>query len=1586
MGPGRTARSATTRGVEDKAADILALARSLVTDGSKMTEATLRKSLRKTTTKRAATASPTTKLRTTRWKSRTMQALASGQAPDLDFAAAKDELAAFDNDGQLMSVKDHCATQPPEPRALKLDPPTDVASLRRDYDARFSGLHAYGPGGATRLEELVEAALAASERAISAHKAEQRAARRNQDQSVPRNTTCAALLTASGRVHVACAVRSNTDAALSVSAERAVVLRAVADGDRKFVGLVVADANSEDLPVPDGAARQVLAEYGDFPVYLVNRNLRARRVTTHELFPLRVQPGHANARVPTGRTLPATASEALDDALSGHVERVVRDTASGEVLRGRHGATPPRRQKLKKRVASDSEASSSDGSSRSRSASGSSDGSRSRRRAASASSEESLEDSGSELEQGDRPADAMTWTVDDVAAFVLETTKAPEHAATFKRAKVNGALLMRIDAQDLEETLKIGKALDRRRLCTGLDKLRTRTHSGLARKHMPQKGGSQKLLDGYINTLDRDRVRCVARLKVAFDAQAPQKEGQDENDRALDSAQLHRAFSSLRRDLNAPHVREWFDDLKGDTSLTFLEFVDAYVALFASEDPDLKLSHGAAKALGDRVKVLASGHVQLSKSGRLPTKKKKKAELADALKKTARSASSSSSDESQGKTWKLKGDAAAAARAADETLGSVRRLAELKQKFDRFAVDDLLTGAEALQALTELGCTIPRRAAAAYFKERGAQGGPSRDVSFFEFLRAFAALELEDEPLSRGRSRSGSSGSDSSRERMDRKVKRAARKTQDKRVDDAKATARRSRRAIGRAHDSSSSRSRSPKKRRGRFQKGDAVEARPDGGDDYEGAKVSLVHDDKTYDLTFDDGRKMRRVKERKLRSLDSGSESDRRKTRKDAGSGDDRRRRERKRYERHSSDDEAGFETGDKVEAKCGGGKTRYPGKIRKVHADTTYDIDFEDGERERNVPAEHIRKAKKSKSEHTFREGDRVETKIKSKWVPGKVKRTHKDGTVDVDCSNGEKARRVDAELVRSRDGSEDGGSKPRVGDKVRAKYKGRAKEFPGLIKEAHSDGTYTIKYDDGEIETYVNKKFITVTRAKSRSRSRSDSDSDRRPKKKRSGRSRSASSSRSKNPKRGRKLREGDKVEARFRGTSSGKIFPGKVRRVNSDGTLDIAYEDGDSDKRIKEKYVKALDAGSDSDRSAKKKKRGGSRSRSRSRSRSPKRGRKLREGDKCQAHFRGSSSAKLYPGKVLKLRSDGTVDVKYSDGDTDKRLKAKYVKALDSDSDSDRSARKKKCSRSRSSKKFSEGDKVEARLSGQDKWSKAKIRRVHSDETYDLDLESGDREKRVKAKYVRKRGGSRSRSRSRSGSPRGRKLREGDKCEARFRGKSNAKYFPGKVQKVHGDGSICVKYDDGDTDARLKPSHVKALDSGSESDGSAKKEKLRAGDKIKARYRGLEKYYEGVISRVHSDGTFSIAYDDGEKESHVKEKYIKKRSSSRSRSRSRSPKRSKKPREGDKVEADFKGRGKWYMGKVKRVHSNETYDVEFEDGDSEKRVELKRIKVKGGDRSRSRSRSRSGSPKRGRKLREGSKIEARYRVPPRGITIL
>ena len=40
-------------------------------------------------------------------------------------------------------------------------------------------------------------------------------------------------------------------------------------------------------------------------------------------------------------------------------------------------------------------------------------------------------------------------------------------------------------------------------------------------------------------------------------------------------------------------------------------------------------------------------------------------------------------------------------------------------------------------------------------------------------------------------------------------------------------------------------------------------------------------------------------------------------------------------------------------------------------------------------------------------------------------------------------------------------------------------------------------------------------------------------------------------------------------------------------------------------------------------------------------------------------------------------------------------------------------------------------------------------------------------------------------------------------------------------------------------------------------------MREGDLVEARYRGREKYYKGKISRDRGDGTYDIAYDDGER---------------------------------------------------------------------------------------------------------------------------
>ena len=158
-----------------------------------------------------------------------------------------------------------------------------------------------------------------------------------------------------------------------------------------------------------------------------------------------------------------------------------------------------------------------------------------------------------------------------------------------------------------------------------------------------------------------------------------------------------------------------------------------------------------------------------------------------------------------------------------------------------------------------------------------------------------------------------------------------------------------------------------------------------------------------------------------------------------------------------------------------------------------------------------------------------------------------------------------------------------------------------------------------DDGESETRVEARLITALGGGGSDSDRGSSD----------------------------KLREGDAVEARYRGRE--KYYPGKIDRDRRDGTYvrlrrriylqtfldswsittqDIAYDDGERETRVEARLIRT--------------KRGSSRSRSRSRSRSPSRGR-MRVGTRVEARYRGKS--KKYPGKISRVRADGTFDVAY-----------------------------------------------------------------------------------------------------------------------------------------------------------------------------------------------------------------------------------------------------------------------------------------------------------------------------------------------------
>eukprot|EP00968_Pinguiococcus_pyrenoidosus_P025164 scaffold5565_cov134-Pinguiococcus_pyrenoidosus.AAC.1 len=58
--------------------------------------------------------------------------------------------------------------------------------------------------------------------------------------------------------------------------------------------------------------------------------------------------------------------------------------------------------------------------------------------------------------------------------------------------------------------------------------------------------------------------------------------------------------------------------------------------------------------------------------------------------------------------------------------------------------------------------------------------------------------------------------------------------------------------------------------------------------------------------------------------------------------------------------------------------------------------------------------------------------------------------------------------------------------------------------------------------------------------------------------------------------------------------------------------------------------------------------------------------------------------------------------------------------------------------------------------------------------------------------------------------------------------------------------------------------------------------------------------------------------------------------------RSPERSR-TREGDKVEARYRGRSRWYKGCIARVNRDGTFDIDYDDGEKERGVEARMIRV-------------------------------------------
>jgi hypothetical protein len=162
-------------------------------------------------------------------------------------------------------------------------------------------------------------------------------------------------------------------------------------------------------------------------------------------------------------------------------------------------------------------------------------------------------------------------------------------------------------------------------------------------------------------------------------------------------------------------------------------------------------------------------------------------------------------------------------------------------------------------------------------------------------------------------------------------------------------------------------------------------------------------------------------------------------------------------------------------------------------------------------------------------------------------------------------------------------------------------------------------------------------------------------------------------------------------------------------------------------------------------------------------------------------------------------------------------------------------------------------------------------------------------------------------------------------------------------VNRDGTVDIDYDDGEKETRVEESMVRLNGgaSGKERSSARSSPSFEEGAKVEGNYRGKGKWYPGRISRVNRDGTVDIDYDDGEREKSLDARDI--RSLDAGESDEREAPTTVKLEEGARVEGNYRGKGVWYAGKVSRDRQDGTYDVAYDDGKVENRIESNYIRL-------------------------------------------
>eukprot|EP01038_Epipyxis_sp_PR26KG_P008402 gene8402-11360_t len=966
----------------------------------------------------------------------------------------------------------------------------NINSAQLIYNSHFSGLQSIGQSGMTILEELIDYALRVCENGRIAGQTH--------------HSRSAVLLSCEGKVYGGCDVYIQGNEIGGVSAERASILAAVADGATGYDCLVVCSDTMTSFPAPDGLTREFIRSFGIFPVILVNSNLEIKHTSSQELFPL-------NAEL--AENIPSLARSTSRLLVPNHMS--TNEMAFNPV-----------------------------------------------------SFSKTIEPAVEE----ENP-DVSTWVWFDIAKW-LNVAGLSDLAESFQINKIDGHILLQIDENFARDTLLIQHPLRRKRLIRQIAILKKKQMSVIKEKTFDE-------LDEYVMLLETQRIKLVAKLKVIFDRFDDLKEGR------ITGNQVEQLLLYMNRPIDSYHVNSWLNKLKNsNVKIDFIEFVSQYSSLFVGEDPDVPIGEGNKSTTVTHDKNLE----------RSPMSKNAKT----------------------GEKWYEGANEFDDNNQEDDTLISIRHheaksknildikvLAELKSIFDRFAVDGLMTAAETCQAINEAGLITPRREIAQYLRSRK-HLGVKRSVSFFEFIRAYAAIRGPVEQLKSRKSKSNISDEESDSN------------------DDVHQKA---------------------------LAVGSIVKAKYRGVGNFYRGKISKINRDGTYDVTYDDGELDSYLDANTVKPVKLTEYSDDRSVHYKIGAkvecnyrnkekwiiGRIIRSRQDGTYDleylnglselkvpassiRHPQKSDI-YEVGDKIEAKFKGRSRWLPGSIKKIRKDGTYDIYYKNGDVEYGVD-EHLIRISTNESSRglgdEFEVGQKVEANYNGdgRWIAGRITRNRGNGTYDIEYENEDFETKVPSDLIQTlksnRFKDDKRGREVTTvfdnGDKVEGNYRGRGKWYPGVIRNDRGNGYYDIDYDDGECEIKVKSDLIRLLEKNNKRKQMDESN-----------------------------IRVGDAIEGNYRG--KGKWYPGKIKRSNSDETFDIEYDDGEFEKNVQENMIRKHETKSDKMYSEHQ---------------------RIREGAKVEGNYRGKG--KWYKGRIKRDRGDGTYDIEYDDGEAEARVGEELIRLI------------------------------------------------------------------------------------------------------------------------------------------------------------------------------------------------------------------------------------------------------------------------------------------------------------------------------------